>query len=96
MFPDKGTAKRGPFSLKRGDRADPCVATGSPLDYLDMCVACVEFIKNKLNAKEFKSALREVARNDEAHLTEVEQVLQANPQDQDEARKKIADLTKKN
>ena len=59
-----------------------------------MCIACVEFIKNTLNVKEFKSALQEISRTDEEHLYEVEKILRAGTQDEDDVRKKIADLKK--
>ena len=59
-----------------------------------MCIACVEFIKNTLNVKEFKSALQEISRTDEEHLYEIEKILRTGTQDEDDVRKKIADLKK--
>jgi hypothetical protein len=37
-----------------------------------MCIACSEFVKNKLNMKEYLAALWESTMEDEAHLSEVE------------------------
>ena len=60
-----------------------------------MCVACAEFIKGTLTFKEFNSALRETTREDEAHLGEVERVLQGLGNDTDLARQKLRELNPK-
>lgn len=40
-----------------------------------MCIACTEFIKNKLNMKEYLAALWESTMDDEAHLSQVETLI---------------------
>ena len=54
-----------------------------------MCVACIEFVKQTLNVKEFKSALWEVTRENEAHLTEVERLIQVTGGDPEKLREKL-------
>jgi hypothetical protein len=55
-----------------------------------MCIACREFIKDTLTVKEFKSALREVARDDEEHLREVEQALRRSAEDPEKLRRALS------
>jgi hypothetical protein len=40
-----------------------------------MCIACIEYTKDKLNAAEFTSALREMAWDDQKHADEVSALL---------------------
>jgi hypothetical protein len=56
-----------------------------------MCVACKEFIKNSLTVKEFKSALWEVAREDEEHLVELEELLRTSGSDAEKLRKQLSE-----
>jgi hypothetical protein len=58
-----------------------------------MCVACIEFIKKTLTAKEYKSALLEMTRDEltreqEQHFIEVRNLLDSTADD-DELRKKL-------
>jgi hypothetical protein len=49
-----------------------------------MCVACIEYIKDHLNAAELKGALRETTVDDAEHRQEVERIMREhanNPQD---------------
>lgn len=43
-----------------------------------MCVACIEYMKDKLTDGEFKSALKETTIEDPKHLAEVEKILRDN------------------
>ncbi len=57
-----------------------------------MCIACREFIKNTLTLKEYKSALWEVAREDEEHLTELERLFKSAGNDSDKLREKLNEI----
>lgn len=57
-----------------------------------MCIACREFIKNTLTLKEYKSALWEVARENEEHLTELELLFKSTGNDSEKLREKLAQL----
>lgn len=59
-----------------------------------MCIACREFIKNTLNLKEYKSALWEVARENEEHLNELDQLFKAAGNDAEKLREKLAQVLK--
>ena len=58
-----------------------------------MCVACSEFVKARLNIKEFKSALLEITRNDndQQHFREIENLMDSTSTPE-ELREKVADL----
>ncbi len=58
-----------------------------------MCAACVEYIKDKLTEAEFKSALKEITREDKAHATEVEQLVQKHAGKPEELKKQLRDLS---
>jgi hypothetical protein len=55
-----------------------------------MCIACLEFIKNTLTMKEYKSALWEVARDDENHLTELELLFKTAGNDSEKLRESLS------
>jgi rubrerythrin len=54
-----------------------------------MCIACREFIKNTLTLKEYKSALWEVARENEEHLDELEKLFKSAGNDPEKLREKL-------
>jgi len=55
-----------------------------------MCVACREFIKQKLTFQEFKSALWETTREDETHLEELERLLYETRENPDRVRQALS------
>ncbi len=57
-----------------------------------MCVACLEYTRDKLTANEFKSALREMTVEDQRHLQEVERLFREYGQKPDELKKKLREL----
>lgn len=57
-----------------------------------MCIACREFIKNTLTLKEYKSALWEVAREDEDHLDELERLFKSAGNDPEKLREKLNEI----
>lgn len=57
-----------------------------------MCIACREFIKNTLTLKEYKSALWEVAREDEEHLDELERLFKSAGNDPEKLREKLNEI----
>jgi len=57
-----------------------------------MCVACIEYVKDKLTDREFQSALRETTVEDAQHLREVEKIFQESAGKPDEIKKKLKDL----
>ena len=57
-----------------------------------MCVACIEYMKDKLTDREFRSALRETTVEDPRHLREVEKIFQENADKPEEIKKKLKDL----
>lgn len=58
-----------------------------------MCAACVEYTKDKLNIKEFSSALGEMAIEDQAHVDKVRQILETYGNKPEELKKEIEKLT---
>ena len=58
-----------------------------------MCVACKEFIKDRLTFSEFKNALWEMTREDEGHLAEIEALLRKPGASPDLLRQKLAEKT---
>jgi rubrerythrin len=59
-----------------------------------MCIACREFIKNTLTLKEYKSALWEVARENEEHLDELEKLFKIVGNDPEKLREKLSQTLK--
>ena len=57
-----------------------------------MCMACIEYAKQKLTMGEFKSALRETASKDEEHLREVKRLIEQYSSDPAELRKQLDKL----
>lgn len=60
-----------------------------------MCVACIEYIKDKLKIDEYKSALREMTVEDQAHAREVEQLFKDFGNQPDELKRRLRALTQK-
>lgn len=60
-----------------------------------MCVACIEYIKDKLTEKEFKSALVEMTMEDQAHLNAVNRIFQEKAGKPDELKKALDALSKR-
>ena len=58
-----------------------------------MCVACLEYIRERLTPTEFKSALVEMTVDDVAHRQEVDRLIREYSNQPDELKKKIAELT---
>lgn len=58
-----------------------------------MCIACLEYSKDKLTDKEFRSALRETTENDRRHFEEVERIFREAGNDPDKLKEKIRKLT---
>lgn len=54
-----------------------------------MCVACIEYIKDRLTFQEFSSALREVIATDEAHAKAVADVVRQHAGNPDELKKQL-------
>jgi hypothetical protein len=59
-----------------------------------MCIACTEWIKDRLTLKEFRSALRETTRDDEPHLDEVNRILIDSGDDANLAKEALKKLLK--
>lgn len=59
-----------------------------------MCIACIEYTKQKLTMGEFKSALRETTSEDENHMKEVNRLIQQYGNDPDELRKQLDNLNR--
>lgn len=57
-----------------------------------MCIACIEYTKQKLTVGEFKSALRETTAEDEKHRKEVAKLLEQYSSDPDELKKQLEKL----
>lgn len=57
-----------------------------------MCVACIEYTKDRLNISEFKSALREMTMEDQRHLREVERLFREFGDKPDELKQKLREL----
>jgi hypothetical protein len=60
-----------------------------------MCVACIEYIKDRLNIDEYKSALREMTVEDQEHAREVEKLFKDFGAQPDELKKRLRALTQK-
>jgi hypothetical protein len=58
-----------------------------------MCIACIEFIKDRLTLKEFRAALSETTRDDQAHLNEVSELIRQDASNPQELRKSLEKLT---
>lgn len=54
-----------------------------------MCVACLEFLKDKMTVKEFRMALGETTREDPAHRQEIDQKITESAEDRDELKKEL-------
>jgi hypothetical protein len=59
-----------------------------------MCIACTEWIKDRLTLKEFRSALRETTRDDQRHFEEVDQVLAETGEDSNLAKEALKKILK--
>ncbi len=59
-----------------------------------MCIACTEWIKDRLTLKEFRSALRETTRDDQRHFEEVDQVLAEAGEDSNLAKEALKKILK--
>ncbi len=59
-----------------------------------MCIACVEYTKDKLNVNEFAFALREMTQEDQAHFEEVSKILKDFAGQPDEIKKRIEALAR--
>ena len=57
-----------------------------------MCVACIEYTKNKMTTNELKSALRETTRSDSGHQAEVEKLIREN-ENPDDLKDKLRKLS---
>jgi hypothetical protein len=57
-----------------------------------MCIACLEYIKDSLNADELKFALREMTVEDAAHRAEVERLMRELAGNPEELKKKLREL----
>jgi hypothetical protein len=57
-----------------------------------MCIACLEYTKDKLTAGEFQSALRETTMDDQRHLQEVQRLMREHSGIADELKKKLTEL----
>jgi hypothetical protein len=59
-----------------------------------MCIACAEFIKDKLTFKEYQSALWEMTREDEEHLLQLERIFWQARGDQEKIREQLRDASR--
>jgi hypothetical protein len=59
-----------------------------------MCVACIEYIKDKLTEKEFKSALVEMTMDDKNHREAVNRAFTENAGSPDKLKKAIERIAK--
>ena len=60
-----------------------------------MCIACIEYTKDKLTLNEFSSALREMSLDDKLHAEEVASLIQKYANDPKELKKRLDELEKK-
>ena len=58
-----------------------------------MCIACIEYTKDKLNVNEFSFALREMTQEDKEHFDEVSRILKDFAAQPDEIKKRIKALS---
>lgn len=59
-----------------------------------MCVACIEYTKDRLNLNEFNSALREMTMDDQKHAEEVARILKEFAGKPDEIKKHLEALSR--
>lgn len=57
-----------------------------------MCIACLEYTKDKLTLGEFKAAFREMTEDDKAHALEVQRLMDEYASDPEELKKKMREL----
>ena len=57
-----------------------------------MCVACIEYTKDKLNLKELKAALREMTMDDQKHFDDVERIIREHGSDPSVVKKELQKL----
>jgi rubrerythrin len=57
-----------------------------------MCIACLEYTKDKLTLSEFKAAFREMTEKDKAHAQEVQRLLVQYANDPEELKKHMRAL----
>ena len=60
-----------------------------------MCVACLEFLKDKMTVKEFRAALGETTRDDPKHLWEINQKIAESAEDTTRLKEKLIEELKK-
>ena len=60
-----------------------------------MCMACVEYMKDKLTLNELKSNLRETTMGDADHQKAVEKIIQENAANPQELKRLLEALAKK-
>ena len=54
-----------------------------------MCIACIEYTKDKLNINEFTSALREMTQEDKQHADDVAKLLKEFASQPEELKKRL-------
>ena len=59
-----------------------------------MCIACLEYTRDRLTEGEFRSALRETTMEDRRHREEVERLMRELAGQPEELKKKLAELAK--
>jgi hypothetical protein len=59
-----------------------------------MCVACVEYIRDRLTTDELKNALRETSAGDLAHREEVDRLIRELAGKPEELRKRLSEISK--
>ena len=57
-----------------------------------MCIACLEYTKDKLTLSEFRSAFREMTEDDKAHFEEVEKLMKQYADDPEELKEQMREL----
>lgn len=57
-----------------------------------MCVACIEYLKDRLTEGEFKSALKETTIEDPRHLAEIERIFRENQGNSDAIKRALKAL----
>ncbi len=57
-----------------------------------MCVACTEYIKNKMTTFELKSAVKEASRENPTHLGQVEKLIEEHSDDPEELKRLLKPL----
>ena len=57
-----------------------------------MCVACIEFTKDKLTVNEFSFALREMTQEDKEHFEAVSKILKEFAGQPDEIKRRLQEL----